>query len=90
MSQEQNLIWALRKELAAKSQEVNNLQTQNENLVDQVTTLQVENAKLSRESTQTEVQSRLHSIYEKKLADAVEDEKIKMHAEFTVQLEEQL
>lgn len=32
----------------------------------------------------------MHSIYEQKLADAVEEERQRMHAEFTEQLEEQL
>ena len=66
-----------------KAYQAAELKTHNENLVDQVTTLQVENARLARESSQTDLQSRLHSIYELKLADAVEDERVKMHAEFT-------
>lgn len=36
------------------------------------------------------MQSKLHCIYEEKLFEAVEDEKSKMHEEFTRQLDEQV
>ena len=63
----------------------------NANLVDQVTTYQVDALRMQREaSSQQELQGKLHSIYEQKLADAVEEERQKMHQEFTDQLEEQL
>ena len=89
--QGQALIQALRKELAKKTKQVAALKTIKENQNDEITSLKVLHATLSRETnSHSDLQSKLHTIYEEKLAVAVEEEKGKMHAEFTEQLEEQV
>ena len=89
--QGQALIQALRKELTKKTKQVAALKKVKENQNDEITSLKVLHATLSRETnSNSEIQSKLHSIYEEKLAVAVEEEKGKMHAEFTEQLEEQV
>jgi len=88
VSHEQTLIWALRKELAAKTKLVQEMRAAKETLVDEVTALKVENARLTREASTGDLQAKLHSIFELKLEDAVEEERKRMHAEFTAQLED--
>ena len=41
--------------------------------------MKVENTKLTREASTSEIQTKLHLIYEQKLEEAVEEEREKMH-----------
>ena len=79
---DQTLIWALRKELATKTVQIAELKAINKNQTEEITTLRIDNVTVTREASQTEIQTKLHAIYEQKLYDAVEDEKARMHQEF--------
>ena len=81
------MIWALRKELATKTKQLADFKQMSENQTDEITTLK--NATLVREASQSETQHKLHAIYEEKLEDAVEEERARMHEEYTKQLDEQ-
>lgn len=82
MTHEQTLIWALRKELTAKGTLImeleNKLEKQKESLL---------LYKVNADPDSQQHKDSLQQIYEKKLEEAVEREKIEMREAFQVQLE---
>ena len=90
---DQTLIWALRKELAAKTKLISELKNQVSQQSEQPrssTPRQYPSIESQSLDTDGSPQQQLHQIYEQKLADALDREREQMRVEFEAQLEGQV